>query len=252
MYYSKKITKVIFTLISVLLLLSACQSNGPGTAGVSPGETSHSGGRTKQEVSLGSGEGRTQKGPDVTSAQTDGAVLDHAVAVFDKDRNFGSTEKKLFERSTKAMSEGRFKDAVMLLLALTGDKPNLSSPWTNLGIAYGHLGETEKSIQAFEQALVNNPTNCVALNHLGIRAREAGKFQAAEARYLTCIEHVPEFREAHLNLGILYEMYMGKYAAALREYLAYQSLLDAPDRRIAGWVADLERRQVSMVAASAQ
>ena len=73
-------------------------------------------------------------------------------------------------------------------------------------------------------------------------SRQSGDFLSAEANYLACVERVPDFREAYLNLGILYELYLGKLPEALAAYRTYQSLLEAPDRRVEGWVMDLERR----------
>ena len=47
---------------------------------------------------------------------------------------------------------------------------------------------------------------------------------------------------AWTNLGILYELYLGKLPEALEYYRTYQSMLSEPDRRVQGWVMDLERR----------
>jgi len=153
-----------------------------------------------------------------------------------------------FVAAQEALEAGRNDIARTLLLKLTSDAPDLSSPWVNLGIAYRNLGEDENAIRAFERALIGRPGSCEALNQLGILARETGNFEAAEARYITCLKSTPDFREVHLNLGILYELYMGKYAAALSEYRSYMAGLDEPDRRVGGWIMDLERRQSSMLA----
>jgi hypothetical protein len=37
-------------------------------------------------------------------------------------------------------------------------------------------------------------------------------------------------------------MYMGHFVKASQFYQQYQSLLDTPDRRIAGWIVDINRR----------
>ena len=49
-------------------------------------------------------------------------------------------------------------------------------------------------------------------------------------------------REAYLNLGILYELYLGRLDDALQAYQKYQALSESADQRVAGWVSDLERR----------
>jgi tetratricopeptide (TPR) repeat protein len=83
---------------------------------------------------------------------------------------------------------------------------------------------------------------CSARNELGVLLRRRGEFAAAEAHYLACLEHQPDFQPAHLNLGILYELYLGRLEEALAAYRRYQALAAQPDRKVGVWVVDLERR----------
>jgi tetratricopeptide (TPR) repeat protein len=148
----------------------------------------------------------------------------------------------LFEAAVSAMQEQRFADAEVLLLELTAREPELSGPWANLGTVYLALDDPAAAQVAFRRAVEINPDNCAAYNEMGVMSRQSGDFLTAEANYLACVERVPDFREAYLNLGILYELYLGKLPEALAAYRTYQSLLEAPDRRVEGWVMDLERR----------
>ena len=148
----------------------------------------------------------------------------------------------LFEVALSAMQEQRFADAEVLLLELTAREPELSGPWANLGTVYLALEDPAAAQVAFRRAVDINPDNCAAYNEMGVMSRQSGDFLTAEANYLACVERVPDFREAYLNLGILYELYLGKLPEALAAYRTYQSLLEAPDRRVDGWVMDLERR----------
>ena len=148
----------------------------------------------------------------------------------------------LFEDAVLAMQNQRFADAELLLLELTAREPELSGPWANLGTVYLALDDPRAARVAFQRAVEINPDNCAAHNEMGVMSRQIGDFITAEANYLACVERVPDFREAYLNLGILYELYLGKLPEALAAYRTYQSLLEAPDRRVEGWVMDLERR----------
>lgn len=148
----------------------------------------------------------------------------------------------LFETAVRAVQEQRFTDAEVLLLELTTREPDLSGPWVNLGTVYLALDDSEAAQVAFRRAVEINPDNCAAYNEMGVMSRQSGDFLTAEANYLACVERVPDFREAYLNLGILYELYLGRLPEALAAYRTYQSLLEAPDRRVEGWVMDLERR----------
>jgi tetratricopeptide (TPR) repeat protein len=156
--------------------------------------------------------------------------------------NVNRRSANLFEDAVLAMQEQRFADAEVLLLELTVREPKLSGPWANLGTVYLAMDDPEAAQVAFRRAVEINPDNCAAYNEMGVMSRQSGDFLSAEANYLACVERVPDFREAYLNLGILYELYLGKLPEALAAYRIYQSLLEAPDRRVEGWVMDLERR----------
>ena len=144
----------------------------------------------------------------------------------------------LFEDAVLAMQNQRFDDAEIVLRELTAREPKLSGPWANLGTVYLALDDPPAARVAFQRAVEINPDNCAAYNEMGVMSRQSGDFITAEANYLACVERVPDFREAYLNLGILYELYLGKLPEALAADRTYQSLLDAPDRRVDGWVMD--------------
>jgi tetratricopeptide (TPR) repeat protein len=141
---------------------------------------------------------------------------------------------ELFDEALAAIHAERYTEAEKLLKELTSRDPDLSGPWFNLGSVYAALGD--------EKAIAANPNNCAAYTELGVLSRRSGDFLSAEANYLACVSRVPDFREAYLNLGILYELYLGRLDDALKAYQTYQSLSESPDRRVAGWVSDLERR----------
>ncbi|TNF89450.1 MAG: tetratricopeptide repeat protein [Gammaproteobacteria bacterium] len=147
-----------------------------------------------------------------------------------------------FEMAVSFLQEGRFEEALALLRHITTEQPELAGPWINLGQVYVALEAPEEARQAFESAVAANPYNCTAHNELGLLSRQNGDFEAAEQHYLNCLERVPGNDAAHLNLGILYELYLGRLSEALASYRQYQALQAEEDRRVKGWVMDLERR----------
>lgn len=147
-----------------------------------------------------------------------------------------------FEQAIAAMRVDRMLEAEVVLLEITHDQPELAGPWINLGQVYVALNQPEDARLAFQQAIRANPRNCTAYNELGVLSRQFGDFAGAETHYLTCLEMIPSFKDAYLNLGILYELYLGKLPEALEAYRRYQSLLVEPDHRVRGWVMDLQRR----------
>ena len=147
-----------------------------------------------------------------------------------------------FEMAVSFLQQDRFEEALALLRHITSEQPELAGPWINLGQVYVALDAPEEARQAFESAVTANPYNCTAHNELGLLSRQNGDFEAAERHYLNCLERVPGNDAAHLNLGILYELYLGRLTEALASYRQYQSLQPEEDRRVKGWVMDLERR----------
>ena len=150
--------------------------------------------------------------------------------------------EEAFARAVEAIRDGQLREAEVLLLEITADQPELAGPWINLGQVYVALEQPEEARLAFTEAIRANPRSCPAYNELGVLSRRYGDFAGAEEHYRTCIEIVPDFKEAYLNLGILYELYLGRLPEALDYYRRYQALLGEPDRRVQGWVMDLERR----------
>jgi tetratricopeptide (TPR) repeat protein len=175
------------------------------------------------------------------AASVGGGNVSMAVPVVPVPEIRGSTAAD-FEAAVAHIQAERYREAEVILLGITGDQPELAGPWINLGQVYVALEQPEEARRAFEAAVAANPYNCTAYNELGLLARQNGDFEAAEQHYLSCLEHVPGNDTAHLNLGILYELYLGRLPEALANYRQYQALQDEEDRRVKGWVMDLERR----------
>lgn len=149
---------------------------------------------------------------------------------------------EVFARATELARDDRLVEAEALLLELTADQPELAGPWVNLARVYLAQEREDEAVAALEQAVVANPANCDARTELGVLLRRRGEFEAAEAHYLACLEYQPDYEAAHLNLGILYDLYLGRLNEALAAYRRYQDLVGEPDKRVNIWVVDLERR----------
>lgn len=149
---------------------------------------------------------------------------------------------QLFQESLIALEAADYERAEGLLNRVTELQPELSGPWVNLGQVYLAGERASEAQAAFERAITANPTNCAAYNQLGVLARQQGELERAEDSYLACIERNPNFPQVYLNLGILYELYLGRLPQALEAYRTYQQLVEVEDPQVKGWVLDLERR----------
>lgn len=161
----------------------------------------------------------------------------------------------LFEQAIEAKQQNEFDRAETLFTQLTQDFPNLSGPFMQLGDLVLNrqkidADSNEEQFQAalssaanyYQQAISANQHNYFAQNRLAKIYREQGQFELAESHYKQAIDSWPAFDKAYLNLGILYDLYLGKKVLALRQYETYQGLQANPGRKVNGWIADMKRQ----------
>jgi type IV pilus assembly protein PilF len=81
------------------------------------------------------------------------------------------------------------------------------TPWfayNNMGLAYYHMGNYDKAIESYKQALQLSPSYSRCQNNLGLAYQAKGDWEAAEKAFKQAIEHDPNSPDAYLNLGKLY------------------------------------------------
>lgn len=150
--------------------------------------------------------------------------------------------KKQFAKAVSAMQDGKDKQATDLFTEIAKQDPQLASPHTNLGILLYREGRLPEAETAFKEALQRSDKDYVAANYLGMIYRIQGRFAEAQAAYEQALAAKPDYAYAHLNMAILYDLYMGKLDQALDHYQQYQQSVSDADPRLAGWLADLQQR----------
>ena len=60
--------------------------------------------------------------------------------------------------------------------------------------------------------------------------------------YLASIDQSAGYANAHLNIAVLFDIYLYDLDQAMGHYKKYQSLTNNSDKLVAKWVVDLERR----------
>ena len=150
--------------------------------------------------------------------------------------------RQQFQRGVVAMQNSNWSAAKTEFTNLSENYPKLSGPLLNLGIIARQRGDLESAKGHFSHAIEVSPGNQEAYNQLALLYREQGEFKQAEETFLQAIKVWPGYENVQLNLGILYELYMGEMESALEHYQNYQQLQSEPDKKVAGWIIDLQRR----------
>ncbi len=178
------------------------------------------------------------RGPDKTPPQGSSAARQGVAA----ETPVNPAAKRDFDSALKAMTSGNDKEAERLLGQLATNYPELSGPNANLGIVYLRSGRLADAERVVAQAIKQNPNNATYYNLLGIVDRTAGKFAEARKAYDAALLIDANYAYAHLNIGILYDLYLNDTNKALQHYQRYQALTPKEDPQVAKWIADLQQR----------
>jgi tetratricopeptide (TPR) repeat protein len=146
-----------------------------------------------------------------------------------------------YAQALQLMKSGRNTDAELEFQQLVAGYPQLTGPQLNLGLLYLRDSRLPEAEAAFKTALDHSPTNVVAGNELGIVERRLGKFTEAEAAYQRTIAADPNYAPAHLNLGVLYDLYLAQPQKALDEFERYVAIA-GENKQVTGWLAELRKR----------
>jgi Flp pilus assembly protein TadD len=149
---------------------------------------------------------------------------------------------KKHQEAKAALQAGDPGKAITILRKLAVEHPELPGPQINLGILMLQEEDLQGAEEVFRALLMLQPANPVANQQLGLILRQQGRFSESESAYLAALEGDPDYPLAHRNLGILYDLYLQQPAEALQHYQQYQALNTTPDKEVAKWIIDLERR----------
>ncbi len=150
--------------------------------------------------------------------------------------------QQFYAEAVASLKNGDTEQALELLIQVSTDAPDKPYIFTNLGLAYFKLEKLDLAEEAFQEAIIRSNKDAVAYNHLGILQRYKGQFEEARNQYQRALRIDSDYALAHLNLGILFDLYLQDLKLALQHYQRYQALIDKEDSQVAGWIVDIQRR----------
>ncbi len=229
MKYVKRFKATLLPTLFVLGLLG-CASGGPGSSMVAS---------TPPELAS------TLAYIPVPEIDESGAVLPYEPQTnpylsqrgrIDKESVLGFIEAR---RTLKAGDLERTRD---LLLKLTVSDDELSGPWVMLGDIALEQDDYTLAAEQYLKAISINDSNVNAYLRLAKVQRLQGKFLVAQNTYARVLSIWPDFPEAHLNLAVLYDIYLNQPLRAQKHMEAYQFLTGSKNQVVAGWLDEIQQR----------
>src|SRR5690606_428706 len=159
-----------------------------------------------------------------------------------KDREVPAAAQATFAQALTAQRAQQWTEAERLHRQLAEKYPQLSGPHFNLALIYAQTNRAQLAEESFRRALQTNPENLDASDQYAIWLRSQARFAEAETQYRQTLARDPTRTQTHLDLTILYDLYMGNLPAALEHYQRHLELSGNEESPVHGWVLDLQRR----------
>ena len=223
-----------FASLGALALLAGCHS-APVQPARAPASAAHAAPASAPQPILATSTG----GPNASTAA--GGVPAGGTAAAADAAPIPARAAQQYNQALQLMKSGRNTDAELEFKQLIVAYPQFAGPQLNLGLLYLHDSRLPEAEAAFKAALQVTPSNPVAGDELGIVERKLGKFSEAEAAYLHAIDAEPNYAPAHLNLGVLYDLYLSEPKKALEQFERYFEIA-GENKQVAGWVIELRKR----------
>jgi len=174
-----------------------------------------------------------------------GVLLSGCFATSPTKKDYGPVAPKAqaaYQRAVLAMKSGQTKRALQLFNSISKKYPGFAGPQINIGLMYLKKNKLVKAEKAFKLAIKINRDNAVGYNLLGVVYRRTGKFNEAKEAYQQAILKDAQYANAHLNLGVLYDIYMDDLKRAVHHYEQYKQFSSSADKKVDKWIIDLKRR----------
>ncbi len=149
---------------------------------------------------------------------------------------------ELYELAISTAKAGQVNEAIDFFRQLIAIAAEYPLAHTNLGLLLLQQNQAADAKAEFLTAIEQDKKDAIAYNHLAIIERQDGLFNEAKAHYLEALQINPDYANAHLNLGILLDIYLQQLEDALTHYQKFQALTGGKDEAVTKWIADLERR----------
>lgn len=147
-----------------------------------------------------------------------------------------------FIEAKRAISAKNYQKANSLLDDLTASDDSLSGPWLLKGDLAVKQEKLDDAVSYYAKAIEVNDKNVNAYLRLAHLQRQQGKFLIAQNTYTEALKTWKDFPEAHLNIAVLYDLYLNHPIRAQRHLEAYQFLTGEEDLEVGEWLKEIKSR----------
>jgi len=124
--------------------------------------------------------------------------------------------KSLYDKAVKHLEFGELNEAEETLHTYLMENPTDALAHNKLGVVFARRSNLVEARRCFEEALKHDCYLVPALNNLGNIAREEGELELAIEYYQKAISIDPDFPLPHNNLGVVYKQ-LNRYGDFIRE-----------------------------------
>jgi len=153
-----------------------------------------------------------------------------------------SDSVEAFIQAKRAFKSNNIDQAESILLELTDKNKKLSGPWVMLGDIAVVKETLDIAEQHYSKAILINKNNVNAYLRLAKVKRMQGDFNKAKSTYADALALWKDFPEAHLNLGVLYDLYLNDDVKAQKHIEAYQFLTNGENIEVSQWLLEIQGR----------
>lgn len=221
-------------LLAAFLVLAGCAST-PGKS-----KLGQAGGKDSKPVLVS-----TQEYIPVPKVDNTGASLPYEAMPNPYLAQKGKLRKESIAKyidAKRAFKQKQFTQAEKLFKELTVEDKSLSGSWVGLGDIAIEQKNYDQASTYLSQAIALNAKNINAYLRLAYAQRLQGNFLFAQNTYAKVLALWPDCPEAHLNLAVLYDLYLNHPLRAQKHMEAYQYLTGGENERVAKWLAEIQQR----------
>lgn len=148
----------------------------------------------------------------------------------------------LFLAAKRAYDKDNLDEAGVLLQDLVSQTNKLSGPWVKLSDIALEKNQYQIAEERLIKAIDINKNNVNAYLRLAKIQRLQGEYVNAHHVYVKALSIWKDFPEAHLNLGVLYDVYLNEPVQARDHMKAYQFLTEGKNKKVDLWIEEIEKR----------